>query len=76
MDDEQVWRRRLLVYSAVRFVGLVVFFIGLAVAYSDLVRKGGWPQAGAIIAIVGVIDALFLPRLVKRGWERQDQENR
>ncbi len=76
MDDEQVWRQRLLTYSALRFGGLVIFFIGIAIAYTGLVRKGGWPQAGAIVAIVGVLDALFLPRIVKRGWERQDQEHR
>lgn len=76
MDDEQVWRRRLLLYSALRFGGLVIFFLGIAIVYTDLLRKGGWPQVGAIIAIVGVVDALLLPRLVKRGWEREDQENR
>lgn len=76
MDDEQVWRQRLLLFSALRFGGLVIFFLGIAVVYTDLLRKGGWPQVGAIIAIVGVLDALFLPRLVKRGWEREDQENR
>lgn len=74
MDDETVWRQRLLVYSALRFGGLVIFFLGIAIVYSDLVRKGGWPQVGAVIAIVGLVDALFLPRIVKRGWERQDQE--
>jgi hypothetical protein len=74
MDDETVWRQRLLVYSALRFGGLVIFFLGIAIVYTDLVRKGGWPQVGAVIAIVGLVDALFLPRIVKRGWERQDQE--
>jgi membrane protein implicated in regulation of membrane protease activity len=76
MDDEQLWRQRLLVYSALRFGGLVIFFLGIALVYTDLLRKGGWPQVGAVIAIVGVADALFLPRLVKRGWERKDQERR
>lgn len=74
MDDERVWRQRLLLYSALRFGGLVIFFLGIAIIYTDLLRKGGWPRLGAVIAILGVIDALFLPRLVKRGWERQDQD--
>lgn len=74
MDDEAVWRQRLLLYSALRFGGLVIFFLGIAIIYTDLLRKGGWPQLGAVIAILGVIDALFMPRLVKRGWERQDQD--
>jgi hypothetical protein len=75
MADEQTWRRRFLIYSVVRIGGLAIFFLGLAIAYSDLVREGGWPQVGAVVAIMGVIDALFAPRLIKREWERQDRAN-
>ena len=35
---------------------------------------GGWPQVGAIVAIMGVIDALFAPRLLKRAWDERDRE--
>jgi hypothetical protein len=72
MDDEARWRNRLLVYSLVRFGGLAIFFLGLAIIYTNLIRPGGWPQVGAIIAILGAIDALFAPRLLKREWDRQD----
>jgi hypothetical protein len=74
MADEDVWKRRFLIYSAVRIGGLAIFFLGMAIAYTDLVREGGWPQVGAVVAIMGVIDALFAPRLLKREWERQDRE--
>jgi len=72
MDDD-VARRRLLIYSLVRFCGLAVFFLGIAVMYTNLLRPGGWPQVGAIIAIMGVIDALFAPRLLKKAWDEQDR---
>ena len=72
MDDEALWRKRLLAYSAVRFGGLAIFFLGLAIIYTDLVREGGWPQVGAIVAIMGVIDALFAPRMLKKLWDQQD----
>ena len=75
MDDD-VARRRLLIYSLVRFCGLAVFFLGIAVMYTNLLRPGGWPQVGAIIAILGAIDALFAPRLLKREWDRKDQEKK
>ena len=75
MDDD-VARRRLILYSLVRFGGLVIFFLGIAIAYTNLVRPGGWPQVGAIIAIMGVIDAMFAPRLLKKAWEEQDQQGR
>jgi hypothetical protein len=74
MDDEALWRNRLLAYSAVRFGGLAIFFVGIAIIYTDLLREGGWPQVGAIIAIMGVIDALFAPRLLKKYWDERDRE--
>lgn len=76
MDNDHVWRNRLLVYSLVRFGGLAIFFLGIAVMYTGLLRPGGWPQVGAIIAILGAIDALFAPRLLKREWDRQDEEKK
>jgi hypothetical protein len=76
MDDESLWRSRLLAYSALRFGGLAIFFLGVAVTYTGLLREGGWPQVGAIIAIIGVIDALFAPRLLKKAWDRRDQEGK
>ena len=74
MDDENLWRRRFYIYSAVRLGGLAIFFLGIAIAYSNLVRPGGWPQVGAIVAIMGVIDSLFAPRLLKKAWDDADRE--
>ncbi|HET7605226.1 MAG TPA: hypothetical protein VFK28_04060 [Sphingomicrobium sp.] len=72
MDDD-LYRKRLLLYSLTRFGGLVIFFLGLAIIYTDLLRPGGWPQLGAIVAILGAIDALFAPRLLKKYWDEQDR---
>ena len=72
--ERDVWKVRFLIYSAVRLAGLGIFFLGIAIAYSNLVRPGGWPQLGAIVAIVGVIASLFAPRLLKKAWEEQDRE--
>jgi hypothetical protein len=74
MDDDALWRKRLLAYSAVRLGGLVIFFVGLAIMYTNLLREGGWPQIGAVVAIMGVIDALFAPRMLKKLWDQQDAE--
>ncbi len=76
MDDETVWKKRLLAYSLVRLGGLAIFLLGIAIIYTDLVREGGWPQVGAIVAIMGVIDAFFAPRLLKRAWDEQDRRQR
>jgi hypothetical protein len=74
MADDDIWRKRLLMYSLVRFGGLAIFFLGMAIMYTNLLRQGGWPQVGAIVAILGAIDALFAPRMLKKLWDRRDAE--
>lgn len=76
MADESQWRRRFFAYTAVRLGGLAIFFLGIAIAYSDLIRVGGWPQVGAFVAILGAIDTVFAPRLLKKGWDQQDRQDR
>jgi hypothetical protein len=44
--------------------------------YTNLLRPGGWPQVGAIIVILGVIDAALAPRVLKKAWDRQDLEQK
>ena len=70
-EDEQLWRQRFLVYMGVRLIGLAIFFLGIAIGYTNLLRPGGWPQVGAIFAIIGVVDAVVAPRLIKKNWERE-----
>jgi len=76
MDEDRKARNRLLAYTAVRAGGLAIFFLGIAIIYTGLLRSGGWPQIGAVVAIMGVIDALFAPRLLKRAWDEQDRQER
>ena len=75
MDDDTA-RRRLLLYSLVRFGGLLIFFLGIAIIYTGLVRPGGSPRLGAIVAIMGAIDAMFAPLLLKKAWDEQDRRDR
>ncbi len=73
MDDD-VYRKRLLFYSLVRFLGLAIFLFGVAIAYTGLIRPGGYPQLGAIVAIFGVLSAFIAPRLLKRSWDLKEKE--
>jgi len=73
MDDEALWKRRFLIFTLVRLAGLATFFLGIAIAFSDLVRDGGWPLVGVIVAIMGLIDAVFAPRILKLQWERENK---
>ena len=71
MDDELLWKRRFLIFMLVRLFGLVTFLVGVAIAYTDMVRVGGWPALGAIIIVIGILDAVLAPMLLKRIWEKQ-----
>jgi hypothetical protein len=74
MGDDARARNRLLAYTAVRFAGLAIFFLGIAIMYTNLLRPGGWPQVGAIIVILGALDAVLAPRVLKKAWDRRDHE--
>ena len=70
MTDDDVWRKRFQLFAVVRLFGLAVFLLGLAIAFSDLLRPGGWKLLGGLLAVFGAIDAVVAPRILKRSWER------
>lgn len=76
MADEDIWRRRFQAFVLVRLFGLATFIAGVAVMYTDLLRPGGWPAVGAILAIMGALDAVFAPKMLRKTWEQQDREGR
>ena len=71
MDDEALWKRRFLVFTLVRLAGLAIFFVGVGITFGDWLREGGWSAVGVPIAIIGLIDSVFSPRILKKIWERQ-----
>ena len=44
MADEATWKRRFYLYMGARLFGLLTFFAGLAIVFTDLLREGGWPR--------------------------------
>ena len=72
--SDEVWRKRFQIFMLVRMFGLAMFLLGIAIAFSNLVRTGGWPLVGGLIGIAGVIDAVFAPRLLKKLWAEQDKD--
>lgn len=73
MADQDLWRRRFQLFMFVRLIGLATFFLGIAIIYTNLVREGGWPSLGAVIAIMGTLDAVLAPRMLKKLWAREDE---
>ena len=74
MADEDVWRRRFYLFMGARLFGLLTFLLGLVIVFTDLGRPGGWPVVGAIVMLMGIADSFFAPKLMKRAWEKEDQE--
>ena len=73
MTDEDKWRRRFNLFMGIRLFGLLVFFAGLAIVFTNLLRPGGWPVVGSIVMILGLVDSVIAPRLLKKKWKDEDR---
>ena len=72
--SDDVWRKRFQLFMLVRLFGVATFLLGIGIAFTNIVRDGGWPLVGAVIAIAGAIDAVFAPRMLKKLWADQDRQ--
>ena len=70
IDEEALWKRRFHLFALLRLSGLAILFLGIAVALTDLLRPGGWPLVGGLLVVVGIVDAVVAPRILKRSWDR------
>ncbi|MEE4317638.1 MAG: hypothetical protein V2I74_11725 [Erythrobacter sp.] len=71
-DDAQT-RNRYLVLNAVRVGGLAMLMLGLAIA-RGVIDAPYW--LGVSLAVVGLLDFFFGPRLLARGWSSQGNTRR
>ena len=69
-DDEA--KRQFIVFAILRVGGLALFLLGIAIAFTDLLKPGGWKLLGGILTVVGAIEAAVAPRLVKRAFNPTD----
>ncbi|MGI8930918.1 MAG: hypothetical protein ACR2FK_00850 [Sphingomicrobium sp.] len=71
MTDEAEWKRRFLLFSVLRVSGLALFMIGIGIAFTDLLKPGGWPLLGGILAILGAVEAVLIGRVLKKAWREK-----
>lgn len=74
MDDEAKWKRRFQLFMAARLFGLATVLAGVAVYFTDILRDGGWPIVGLILIIVGLVDAFVAPKLLRKQWQKDDDQ--
>lgn len=73
MTDEEA-KRQFIIFAILRIGGVALFLLGIAIAFTDLLRPGGWKLFGGILVIVGAVEAVISPRLVKRSMGRTDNQ--
>lgn len=73
MDEEAKWKRRFFIFMGARLLGMLAFLAGMVIFFSDLVRPGGSHVIGAVLIVLGLIDAVAAPALLKRQWTKQDE---
>ena len=71
MNDEALEKRRFLLFGLARLSGAALMVLGMVVAFSDLVRDGGFRQLGGLLIALGTIEMVVVPLLLKRSWERK-----
>ena len=71
-DDEA--KRQFIIFAILRVGGLLLFLLGIGIAFTDLLKPGGWKLLGGILVIVGAIEAVISPRIVKRTMARSRDE--
>lgn len=69
MNDEELWKRRFLIFMGARLLGLAMAGAGVAIIFTDLLKPGGWPVVGVIVMVLGLIDAVAVPILIRRQWK-------
>jgi hypothetical protein len=73
-ETDAPWRKRFQLFALVRLFGVACFLGGIAIAFSDWLRPGGWPLVGGIIMILGLVDSIYAPILLKKHWAAEDKE--
>jgi hypothetical protein len=74
MADEDKWKRRFHLFMAARLFGLAMFLLGIAIMFTGILRPGGWSVAGSIVVILGLLDAVVAPKLMKKQWDAEDRK--
>lgn len=68
-EDEA--KKRFALFALVRLSAVALVMFGIAVALTGLMRPGGWPVPGIAIGLVGLVEALVLPLVLRRAWDKQ-----
>jgi hypothetical protein len=71
-DSKALWKRRWIITNVLTIIGFVTLAVGLLIW-----RKGLFGLqdeiVGKLLFLVGIIEMLLLPTLLRRQWRRDDK---
>jgi hypothetical protein len=73
-DMDELWRRRFAIFAFLRISGLLLFLLGMAITFGNLLREGGDLPAGMVIIGAGLVEALLGPVILRQRWQKTDPE--
>ena len=68
-SDDALWKRRFLMFTAVRLGALALVLIGLALGVGDFLPPGGWRILGGILVLIAIAILIVVPRRLRKSWE-------
>lgn len=71
--NDELWRKRFGIFALLRLSGLILFLLGMAITFSDLVQAGGALGLGMVVIGCGLVEALLGPVLLRQHWEKTDR---
>jgi protein-S-isoprenylcysteine O-methyltransferase Ste14 len=71
-QDDDLWRNRFIIVNLVRIGATAVVLFGLAVWNTNVLVRGGLPQVGLPLAVIGLIVSFWGPVALSRHWKRKD----
>ncbi|MFN3864793.1 MAG: hypothetical protein ACK4RT_10990 [Erythrobacter sp.] len=66
-------RQRFIILNALRFGGIALIMAGFAIVRGVIALP--W-AVGAVLAVVGLLEFFFLPRVVVQAWNAGDDKTR
>lgn len=69
-EDENQARRRYILLNAMRFGGLAIVLLGIAISLGKFDLP---PEAGLVVSIAGMLEFFFLPYYLARRWNSEDR---
>lgn len=67
-EDDRRARTRFLLMTLARLGGVAIVMLGILVWQSDAVQEGGSAVLGIPIFVLGLAEAMLLPKFLARRW--------